>query len=116
MSHIKIITCKHTMKNFYEINKERVVNLQQTFKYTCQSTYGSHRLYFCICPLCYNDLMFEKKCDCKMINEEWMKFCIQRCYLNRVYHRGSMRFSTFNDVVKFVDIFWYYRGSIVFKK
>ena len=116
MSHIKIITCKHTMKNFCEINKERVVNLNQTFKYTCRSTYGSHRLYFCICTLCYNDLMFKKECDCKMINDEWMKFCIQRCYLYELYFRGNMWFFTFNDVVKFVDIFWYYRGSLILKK
>ena len=116
MSHIKIITCKHTMKNFYEINKERVVNLNQTFKCACQSTYGSHRLYFCICPLYYNDLVFEKRCDCKMINEEWMKFCIQRYYLDEPYFRGSMRFFAFNDVAKFLDIFWYYKGSIFSKK
>ena len=66
--------------------------------------------------LCYNDLVCEKKCDCKMVNEEWMKFCIQRRYLDEVYFRGSMRFFGFNDVVKLVDIFWYYKGRIFFKK
>ena len=51
-----------------------------------------------------------------MINEEWMNFCVQRGYLDEVYFRGSMRFFALNDVVKFVDIFWYYRGSKFFKK
>ena len=104
------------MKNFYEINKERAVNLNQTFKCACQSTFGSHQLYFCICPLCYIDLVFEKKYDCKMISEEWMKFCIQRCYLDEVYFRSSMIFFAFNDVAKYVDTFWYYRGSIFSRK
>ena len=49
MSHIKIITCKHTMKSFYEINKEPIKsmkNLNQTFKCVCQSTYGSTNFPF----------------------------------------------------------------------
>ena len=77
-SHVKIITCQHSMQNFYQINKERIVNLHQNFKCGCHNTYESHQLYFCICPSCYNDLALRKECDCKMINEKWMKFCVQR--------------------------------------
>ena len=86
------------MQSFYRINKERVVNLNQSFKCVCHGTYGSRRLYFCLCPSCYNDLVIKKLCDCKMMNGQWMKFCMQRTYLDDLSFRGSMRFFIFNDI------------------
>ena len=55
MSRLKII-----MQNFYQINKEPMVNLNQSFKCVCHGTYGDHRLYFCFCPSWYNDLVIKK--------------------------------------------------------
>ena len=104
------------MQNCYWINKECVVNLNQSFKCGCYKTYGSHRLYFCICPFYYNDLVIEKLVDCKMMNEQWMKFCVQRTYLDDLCFRGSMGLFSFNDIAQSVNIYWSYRNSLILMK
>ena len=116
MSHVKIITCLHITQNFHHMNKEYIVNLNQTFQCACNDTYGSHQLYFCVCVHCYKDLVEKKECNIEMINTQWMKFCTLRTSLDSLNFRSNMRFFSFNDIIKFAPIFWCYRYSLIFKK
>ena len=48
MIAIKVVWCKHTMEDFYRMNKEFVVDTNILFQCDCDA-YGSHKMYFCIC-------------------------------------------------------------------
>ena len=55
MIAIKVICCKHTMEDFYRMNKEFVVDMNIFFQCDCNA-YGNHRMYFCVCCPCLKDL------------------------------------------------------------
>ena len=90
MSHAKIIVCLHSVQKFYDTNKEILINLNSTFKCTCNETYGRHRLFFCLCVECYK--VIKKDCDVNLVNNKWMKFCILRPSLDILNFNGNMLF------------------------
>ena len=68
------------------------------FKCAFNETYGSHRLFFCVCVQCHKNI----KNDCNNIgpmNNKWMKFCVLRPALEILNFSGNMRFFSFNDII-----------------
>ena len=116
MSHAKIVVCIHSAQKFYDTNKEILINLNSTFKCTCNETYGSHRLFFCLCVECFKGI--KRNCDLNSVNNKWMKFCILRSSLDILNFNGNMRFFSFKDIIGNVSffLFWCYRESRIKKK
>ena len=79
MSHVKIICRLHSQK-FYDLNKKYFCNLNQTFHYACDNNYGSHWLFFCICPNCFEEMTNEGY-HINAMSNKWVKFCSMLSYL-----------------------------------
>ena len=115
MSHVKVICCLHATQNFYDLNKEYLVNLNKTFQCACKDTYGSHQLYFYVCVDCYKDLL-KKGYNIGLLNNKWLKFCILRSNLDILTFCGNVRFFSFNNIIKIATIFWNYWENLVKEK
>ena len=89
----KIIVCLRSAQKLYDINKQTYVNLNATFKCACNETYGSHRLFSCLCVQCYKDI--KSDCNVDLMNNKSMKFCILRPTLDILNFNGNMRFFLF---------------------
>ena len=111
MIAIKVICFKHTMEDFYRMNKEFIVDTNISFQCDCD-TYGNHRMYFCVCYPCLNDLQDDK--SLYVLNNWWMKFCSAESNLNSITFNGKMRFFRYHDIN--LPIQWYERLSIFRKK
>ena len=111
MITIKVICFKHTMQDFYRMNKEFIVDKNIFFQCDCD-TYGNHRMYFCICYPCLNDLQDDK--SLYVLNNWWIKFCSAESNFNSVTFNGKMRFFRYHDID--LPIQWYDRLSIFRKK
>ena len=111
MIAIKVICFKHTMQDFYRMNKEFIVDKNIFFQCDCD-TYGNHKMYFCICYPCLNDLQDDK--SLYVLNNWWMKFCSAESNFNSVTFNGKMRFFRYHDID--LPIQWYDRLSIFRKK
>ena len=112
MSHVKVICCLHATQNFYDLNKEYLVNLNKTFQCACKDTYGSHQLYFYVCVDCYKDLL-KKGYNIGLLNNKCLKFCILRSNLDILNFRDNVRFFSFNDIIEIAPIFWNYREHLI---
>ena len=95
MIAIKVICFKHTMEDFYRMNKEFIVDMNIFFQCDCD-TYGNHRMYFCVCYPCLNDLQDDK--SLYVLNNWWMKFCSAESNFNSVTFNGKMRFFRYHDI------------------
>ena len=114
MSLAKIIVCLHSAEKFYDTNKEILINLNSTFKCACNETYGSHRLFFCLCVECFKGI--KRNCDLNSVNNKWMKFCIPRPSLDILNFNGNMRFFSFNDIIGNVSYFFGVTGKAELRK
>ena len=103
MYHAKIIVFLHSAQKLYDTNKEILINLSPTFKCVCNETYGSHRLFFCICVKCFKDV--KRNCDLNLVNNKWMKFCILQSSLDILNFHGNMRFLSCNDIMVMFHFF-----------
>ena len=88
-------------------------NLNSTFKCACNGTYGTHRLFFCVCTDCYQNI--KKGCDVSKMNNKWLKFCVLQSSVEILTFNGSMRFFSFKDIVNHSCIFWCYGESLIKK-
>ena len=83
------------MEEFYTRNKEFIANTNFNFSCDCV-TYGSHRIYFCVCVECLQDLQEAK--NVHLINDRWIKFCLWETNLKSLSLNGTMRFFRYRDI------------------
>ena len=104
MVSIKIACCKQTMEDFYNSNKEFIVDTNINFNCDCV-IYGSHRIYFCLCAKCWQDL--QKGKNLHAVNGCWMKSCPHELNLKSLLLNETMRFFRYWDIE--LPIHWYNR-------
>ena len=110
----KFIIGFHVTQKFYDMNKKLLVNLNPTFYCECD-TYGNHQLFFCVCTDCYKNVS-KKDYNIELINKKWMKLCVLSTSLYALTFSDTMRFFSFDDIIKFVPIFWCYRKKLIKEK
>ena len=49
--------------------------------------------------------------DINSMNDKWLKFCLLMSSLELLNFYGNNIFFCFNDIVKIVSIFWFYREN-----
>ena len=81
---------------FYKRNKDFMEDTNISF--SCDSeNYENHRVYFCVCCHCFDDLKLGKNVD--SLNNRWLKFCSSEDNLNLTTFYGSMRFFRYRELI-----------------